>query len=129
VDEADVVSGPAAAPAVASRDSLARFALAVRAAATSHDLVLLRQLMDPGFTYAFIGPPGAEQAIAAWGWERYRPLDAVPALLDRGLTRQDDDLWVAPPAYAESPAYRGPRLGFHRGRDGAWRWVFLIESR
>lgn len=115
-------------PQEAERGSLAEFALAVRAAAAQRDVGALRPVMAPGFSFAFVGQQGPDEARAAWNAEGYRSLARVPELLDRGLATRDSALWVAPPEHLESLGYRGLRLGFRQDPSGAWRWVFLIRG-
>lgn len=117
-----------AAPPDRVRGPLAEFALAVRSAAARRDIDALRQVMSPEFTFAFIGPQGREEAIAAWVDEGYATLDVLPALLDRGLATRDQLLWAAPPAHLLEIGYRGLRAGFRRNAAGEWEWLFLVRG-
>lgn len=123
----DVVVVPRT-PEEAASEGLAEFALAVREAALRHDLAALLPVMASGFTFSFLGTQGATTAVVAWEAEHHETLDKVPELLDQGLATRDSTLWVAPPAHFEQLDFRGLRLGFRRGADGRWEWVFLIRS-
>jgi hypothetical protein len=127
VDPGEVVFQPLP-PEVAAWGELGAFALSIRTAAAERDLERLRRAMAPEFTFSFIGEQNPEAAFAVWGSEAFRSLDAVPELLDQGITTRDGRLWVAPPEFAERLDYRGLRLGFRRSDGGPWEWVFLVRS-
>jgi hypothetical protein len=118
----------AGTPAAAAHGTIAEFALAIRDAAQRRDLEALRSVMARDFTYALIGPPGREMALAAWAAEGFLALDLVPQLLDRGLATRDGNLWAAPAEHLEELGYQGYRLGFRASPDGRWEWIFLIRG-
>lgn len=117
----------AGTPEEAARGELAEFLLAVREAAARRDAAALRPVMSELFTHSpLLGGDGRLEALAAWERERFRALDHLPALLDRGVATRDERLWVAPPEYLEADGYRGYRTGFRRA-DRGWEWVFLVQ--
>lgn len=137
LSETDVV-GPVASPSEAASGELAAFALAVRAAAAARDVAALVSVMAPDFVFDLDRGEGRLEAVAAWRRERFRALDHVPGLIDRGLVRrwasaprieQHDELWISPPAFAAEIDYRGYRLGFRRLAGGEWRWAYLVGGR
>jgi hypothetical protein len=111
--------------AAAAADSLPRFVLALRDAAKRRDLTALRAVMSPAFVHAADGPDGVLEALGYWQSMAYRPVDALPPLLDRGVARvPGTDVWAAPPAFATQTGYAGLRAGFRRV-GGRWQWIFL----
>ncbi|CAN5705709.1 hypothetical protein BH23GEM7_BH23GEM7_35610 [soil metagenome] len=112
-------------PHLAAHGELAEFLLAVRDAVMRLDVDRLRPVMVRDFMPALDGPEGAEEALARWQWERYRALDHLPRLLDRGVVSRDGRLWVAPPEFLLDPDYQGIRTGFRRSGD-RWEWLFLV---
>lgn len=124
------VLSAAATPALAAAGTLAEFALAVRAAASRRDVQALRAVMSPRFVHDPDGRDGTVEALGDWQAERYRRLDRLPFLLDRGLaTVEDTDVWAAPPDYATLPGYQDLRAGFRRTRAGRWEWVFYVQGK
>lgn len=125
VARSGVIHRPAS-PAVAAGGSLAGFVLAVREAASRRDIDGLGRVMSKEFVYSLSGGEGVETALAAWERERYRRLDRLPFLLDRGVARVDgSELWAAPPEFVEGLGYTGLRAGFRR-EGGRWVWLFLV---
>lgn len=127
IERSDVVT-EAASPDSAAAGDLVEFALAVRRAAEERRADALVPVMAPDFAFALIGTQSLAAALRAWEWEGYRPLEEVPALLDRGLARIGPGFWVAPPEHAEQAGYRGPRLGFRLSASGRWQWLFLLRG-
>ena len=111
VSESDVVHY-AYAPEVAAWGSLPEFALSLRAAAEAERLDLLVPVMIADFTQSLIGPQTPAMALEVWQSENLNTLSQLPGLLDQGLSTRDTVIWSAPPAFMESPNYRGPRAGF-----------------
>ncbi|HET6231689.1 MAG TPA: hypothetical protein VFE05_16565 [Longimicrobiaceae bacterium] len=127
VDKSDVVYQPKS-PAEAASGDLAEFVLAVREAARRHDVDALRPVLSPRFVHATDGPDGVLEALAFWQSEGFRSLDAVVAVLDRGVVEvQGMGVQAAPPAYALRPGYGALRAGFQR-TGGRWQWVFLVHN-
>lgn len=116
-------------PAEVAHGPLAEFALAVRDAAARGDVEALAPVMASDFTFALLGPPGADRALAAWTAEGFNLLHEVPVLLDQGLSSVDGEIWVAPPTFSEDLDYRGLRLGFRRSAQGRWEWIFLVRGQ
>lgn len=126
--EDDVVAAPTT-PVDAATGSAAEFALALRHAAAWGKVDSLAPVMVSDFTFGFSAQRDRAAALTAWGWENYRTLDQLPAVLDRGLTEIAGGLWVAPPEYAAAPNHTGVRTGFRRNSDtGRWEWLFLVGS-
>lgn len=124
----DVVYAPKP-PASAAHGSLAEFAIALRDAAFRADLDALAPLMASDFTFALVGPQGADRARAAWAAEGFQLLRHIPALLDQGLASADGAIWVAPPLFADRLDYQGLRLGLRRSPHGTWEWIFLVRGQ
>lgn len=115
-------------PEIAAFGDLVDFALAVRSAAASRDFRLLRPIMNPEFTYDFIGIQTPQLAFEVWTSEGFTSLDELPSLLDRGLSSADGRIWVTPPEFVHEPTYQGLRAGFRRREDGRWEWLYLIRG-
>ncbi|MDB4947546.1 MAG: hypothetical protein JWM27_195 [Gemmatimonadetes bacterium] len=127
VRRGDLVYRPADL-ATASADSLSAFILAFREAVKRRDLAALRAVMSPTFVHAADGPDGVLEAVSRWQEEAYRPLDALPALLDRGVAQvPGTDLWAAPPPFVTRSGYQQLRAGFRRV-NGRWTWMFLVRG-
>lgn len=114
-------------PAGAADGSLGEFLWALRDAASRRDLDALRAVMAPDFTYSLLLASGRLEAFRHWQYRRYRALDRLPELLDRGVVSQDERIWVAPPEHLEDPAYQDLRAGFRR-ENGRWVWLFLVTE-
>lgn len=115
-------------PEIAAWGTLAEFAHAIRTAAESHDLDLLRPVMNPDFSFSLVGPQTPTAAFEVWRSEGFVSLDELPDLLDQGLATRDSVIWSAPPAYTADLYYRGSRIGFRRRADGRWEWLFLMAG-
>jgi hypothetical protein len=136
VSETDVVGSAMTPAAAAEHGTIADFALAVRQAALERDVAALRQVMDPDFVFSLRMGGGPIEAVAAWEREAYASLDALVALIDRGLGSRwhgtgvavRDELWVAPAEFASDRTYPGLRAGFRRV-DGRWVWTSLVRGQ
>ncbi len=127
VPRSAVVHAPLA-PRDAAAGELAEFVVAVRHAASRQDVAALRPVMARNFVWAPEMPDGPIEAMGAWERERFRSLDRLPFLLDRGVAAVEGTVvWGSPPEYATDPAYRGLRAGFRR-REGRWEWLFLVSG-
>jgi hypothetical protein len=116
-------------PADARRGDLAEFVLAVRDAASRHDMEALRPVMSRDFVHS-LGPldMGLLETFAAWEREQYRTLDRMPFILDRGVASvPGTPVWAAPPEWASTAGYGDVRVGFRRGENG-WEWIFLVRN-
>jgi hypothetical protein len=123
----DVIYRPADL-SLAAGDSLAEFVLALREAAKRRDVAALRAVMSPGFVHVPAGPDGILEALGYWQSMAYRPIEQLPALLDRGVARvPGTEVWAAPPAFGAQVGYQGPRAGFRRV-GGRWQWIFLSRG-
>lgn len=121
-----VVPHPGRTPAQAAEGGLAEFVLAVREAALRRDLPALRAVMSPRFVHDVNGRDGPVETLAWWEAERYRSLDHLPRLLDRGVAALGDaPVWAAPPEFVQG--YGGLRAGFRQVR-GRWEWAFLVQD-
>lgn len=127
VADADIVHR-AYSPEIAAWGSLPEFVLALRTAIEEERLDLLEPVMVSDFTQSLIGPQTPAMALEVWRSENLTTLGSLPALLDQGLSTRDTVIWSAPPAYTDSPYYRGPRTGFRRRPDGRWEWLYLIAG-
>ena len=117
-------------PAAAAGGELSEFVLAVRAAAQRRDLSALRAVMSPRFVHDPDGRDGIVEAVGDWQAERFRRLDRLPFLLDRGVaTVEGTELWAAPPEFATVPGYQELRAGFRRTPQGRWEWVFYVQGK
>lgn len=126
VELADVVYEVVSPQEAAGRE-LAEFALAVRQAAARRDVLGLRSVMARDFTYSFGGGGGPAEALAAWERQGYQPLDRLVAVLDRGLTTREGELWAAPPEHFAQLEYLDYRAGFRRS-GGRWEWIFFVRG-
>ncbi|HEU0298559.1 MAG TPA: hypothetical protein VFR37_03875, partial [Longimicrobium sp.] len=89
----------------------------------------LRPVMSRDFVHS-LGPldMGLLETFAAWERERYRTLDRMPVILDRGVASvPGTTVWAAPPEWASIPGYADVRAGFRRGENG-WEWIFLVRD-
>ncbi|HEX2092378.1 MAG TPA: hypothetical protein VHG28_08250 [Longimicrobiaceae bacterium] len=127
VEKRGVVYEPRPIP-LAAQGELAEFLLAVRTATLRRDVEALRPVMSRQFTSSFgAGGEGVIETVARWQEERFRSLDRLPALLDRGVGTRDGRIWAAPPAYLTEPEYLDLRAGFRR-TAGRWEWIFLVRG-
>jgi hypothetical protein len=128
VAHGDVVVRPRPPAVAAEEEELAEFAVAVRDAASRHDLDALRAVMDPLFVHDLDGRDGIIQAMGDWRDEGFRRLDRVAPLVDRGLAPvPHTGVWASPPAYASLDGFQDLRTGFQRV-GGRWRWIFLVRG-
>lgn len=114
-------------PQEAAGRELAEFVLAVRQAAARRDVLGLRSVMARDFTYSFGGGGGPTEALAVWERQGFHPLDRLVAVLDRGLTSREGELWAAPPEHFAGLEYLDYRAGFRRS-GGRWEWVFFVRG-
>ncbi|MEX2582552.1 MAG: hypothetical protein WD766_04735 [Gemmatimonadota bacterium] len=127
VDEGSVIYTPLA-PEIAAWGTVGEFALAIRDATERRDLDSLRGVMAFDFTFSLVGVQNPDAAFAVWTSEEFTSLDEVPSLLSNGLATLDGRIWSAPVAFVENLHHRGLRLGFRRGDDGRWEWLYLIRG-
>ena len=125
--EEDLISTADTPDAAASRD-LPVFLASIREAARRRDLSALLSVMAPDFSYDFIGIQTPEAGFEGGRAEEFKTLEQVPALVDHGVTTDDQRIWVSPPAFLHDLTYHGPRLGFRRRPDGRWEWLFLVRG-